>query len=95
MTNKYELVFVLSMELGDDGIEAYQQRVEDLINEHGEVADVDVWGQRRLAYEIEDQREGHYILIHFNSVPEFPEELDRVLKLNDQVLRHMIVRAED
>lgn len=95
MTNKYELVFVLSMELGDDGIEAYQQRVEDLIKEHGEVAEVDVWGQRRLAYEIKDQREGYYILIHFNSEPEFPEELDRVLKLNDQVLRHMIVRAED
>lgn len=95
MTNKYELVFVLSMELGDDGIEAYQQRVEDLINEHGEVTNVDVWGQRKLAYEIQDQREGYYILINFNAEPEFPQELDRVLKLNDQVLRHLIVRAED
>jgi small subunit ribosomal protein S6 len=55
---------------------------------------MDVWGRRRLAYEIDDQKEGYYVLVNFSSEAEFPKELERVLKITDGVMRYMVVRAD-
>jgi small subunit ribosomal protein S6 len=53
---------------------------------------VDEWGKRRLAYLIDDQAEGYYVLVNFSANPDFPAELDRVFKITDGVLRTMIVK---
>ncbi|MDO5733830.1 MAG: 30S ribosomal protein S6 [Eubacteriales bacterium] len=95
MSKQYELIYVLNPQIGEEKIEAAKQRVEDLIAEHGEVVDIDVWGQKRLAYEIEDQTEGFYILVHFKSEADFPKELERVLKISDSVMRYLIVKLEE
>jgi small subunit ribosomal protein S6 len=61
----------------------------------GTVVNVDEWGKRRLAYEINDISEGYYILINFEANPELPKELDRIFRISDSVLRHLIINLEE
>ncbi|MGI6551126.1 MAG: 30S ribosomal protein S6 [Syntrophomonadales bacterium] len=92
----YEMMFILSPELPSEGVEAAKSRVADIIAQtKGELEDFEVWGRRRLAYEIKDFREGLYMLAHFKGTTETINELDRVLKITDDFLRHMIVRKEE
>jgi len=92
----YEMMFILSPELPSEGVEASKSRVADIIAQtKGELEDFEVWGRRRLAYEIKDFREGLYMLAHFKGTTETINELDRVLKITDDFLRHMIVRKEE
>lgn len=93
MTRPYELLFVLNPEIGDEALEAETQKVTNLLSENGTVTETDVWGKRHLAYEIQKLNEGYYVLIHFSSDAEFPVELDRQLKINDRVIRHLITRV--
>ncbi|NLV15666.1 MAG: 30S ribosomal protein S6 [Syntrophomonadaceae bacterium] len=91
----YEMMFILTPELPTESIDAAKDRVADIITQTGgEFQEFDVWGKRRLAYEINDFREGIYILAYFNGTTETVNELDRVLKISDSFLRHMIVRKE-
>jgi small subunit ribosomal protein S6 len=90
------MMFILSPELPSEGVEAAKSRVADIIAQtKGELEDFEVWGRRRLAYEIKDFREGLYMLAHFKGTTETINELDRVLKITDDFLRHMIVRKEE
>ena len=92
----YEMMFILSPELAPEEVEAAKSKVADIIAQtEGELVDCDVWGRRRLAYEIKDFREGLYMLTHFKGTAETVNELDRVLKISDGFLRHMIVRKEE
>jgi small subunit ribosomal protein S6 len=56
---------------------------------------VDEWGKKRLAYEVNDQKEGYYVLMHFSAEPEFPTELERIYKITEGILKYLIVRRED
>lgn len=67
------------------------EKFKALIADNGTVVSVDDWGKRRMAYEINDLREGYYTLIEFESLPSFPAELDRVYKITDGVMRSIIV----
>jgi len=92
----YEMMFILSPELGSEEVEAAKSKVADIIAQNkGELVSFDVWGRRRLAYEIKDFREGLYMLTNFKGTTETVNELDRVLKISDGFLRHMIVRKEE
>ena len=92
----YELMFILhpntEMELQDSLIERYKALVEE---EGGKVTDVRKWGKRRLAYEIADQREGFYVLLNYEAEPKVTDELDRILKITEQIIRFMITRSDD
>ena len=90
----YEAVFVYSMKLGEDGIAAIKEKFQNLIAQNAELGEVDEWGKRRLAYLIDDEEEGFYVLYNFVSGPEFPAELERVSKITDGVLRSMTVRKD-
>ena len=90
----YETVMVLNTKLGEDAIQALVEKFKALIEQNGTINNVDVWGKRRLAYLIEDESEGYYVLIDFTSKPDFPAELDRVYKITDGVLRSLIVTKE-
>ena len=90
----YEAVFVYSMTLGEDGIAAIKEKFQNLIAQNAELGEVDEWGKRRLAYLIDDEEEGFYVLYNFVSGPEFPAELERVSKITDGVLRSMTVRKD-
>ena len=92
---KYESVIVLSTTLGEDGIKAMVEKVSSLISQNGTLDSVDEWGKRRLAYPINDETEGYYVLFNFTSAPAFPAELDRVYKITEGILRTLIVAKED
>ncbi|HKM39920.1 MAG TPA: 30S ribosomal protein S6 [bacterium] len=92
----YELMYLLVPDLEDEDYEAANARYSDLIVESGgKINKVDVWGKRRLAYEIKERREGYYSLIYFEAPAEAVKELDRVLRITENVLRHLIVRHGD
>ncbi len=91
----YETVMVLNTKLGEEAIQALVEKFKTLIQQNGTINNVDVWGKRRLAYLIEDETEGYYVLIDFTSKPDFPAELDRVYKITDGVLRSLITAKQD
>ena len=90
----YEAVLVFSMTLGEDGIAAIKEKFQTLIEQNAELGEVDEWGKRRLAYLINDEEDGFYVLYNFVSGPEFPAELERVSKITEGVLRSMVIRKE-
>ena len=92
MTTKYEAVMVFSLKGGEEAATALQEKFEQLIAANGTVESVDAWGKRRLAYEINYETEAYYVLYNFESGENFPEEMYRVAKITDGVLRTLIVK---
>lgn len=90
----YEAVVVYSVAGGEESVAAAGEKVKGLIEANAEIESVDEWGRRRLAYAINDENEGHYVLYNFSASPAFPAELDRVLKITDGVLRHLVIRKD-
>ncbi|MBQ1183499.1 MAG: 30S ribosomal protein S6 [Clostridia bacterium] len=91
VTNKYEATMVFSVANGEEATTALVEKFKALVAENGTVENVDDWGKRRLAYPINDETEGYYIIVSFESVPTFPAELDRVAKITDGALRVMVI----
>ena len=90
----YESVVVISPTLGEDGIKAMVEKITSLISQNGTLDSVNEWGKRRLAYPINDETEGYYVLFNFTSVPSFPAELDRIYKITEGLLRTLIVAKD-
>ena len=92
----YELLFFVAPTLEEEARANVMGRIESTITAaEGTVDNIDEWGKRKLAYEINKLSEGDYILIDFHADPDHIAELDRVLRINDNVQRHMIVRRND
>ena len=87
---KYETLVVIDPALEDEKKEATIEAVKEIIAADGEVGNVDVWGMRKLAYPINKKSEGYYVVIEFKAEPTLPKELDRRLKISDNVMRHLI-----
>ena len=95
MTRDYELGFILQPEVNEEQTRAILDRVEQVVaNYGGQVVRVNQWGRRRLAYPIQHNRDGYYVFIDMMLTPETVIELDRVLKVSEDVLRHMIKRRD-
>ena len=94
MTN-YEVMFIIDPILEDDKKEATVETVQQIINADGEVSKVDVWGLRKLAYPIQKKNEGYYVVVEFKASPSLLKELDRRLKISDNVMRHMIINKDE
>lgn len=93
--NKYELMFIIDPVLEDDKKEAVIETVKGIIAASGEVADTDIWGLRKLAYPIQKKSEGYYVVMQFSADPELPKELDRRLRISDNVMRHIIINKDE
>lgn len=91
----YETVMVISMKQGEDGIQALIEKFKALIEKHATLQSVDEWGKRKLAYLINKESEGYYVLMNFESEAEFPAELDRIYKITDGVIRSLIIRKPE
>ena len=89
----YELVYVVRPNAEDEVKEAVLNKVQEVISANGEVEKVDTWGNKKLAYPIAKFTEGFYVLVNFKASADLPKELDRNLKINENVIRHMIVCA--
>ena len=90
LNENYEAVVIFSMKQGEESIKESVEKFASLIRDNGTLESVDEWGKRALAYEINDEGEG-YVLYTFNSVPSFPHELERRLRIADGVLRSLVV----
>ena len=93
--NKYETIMVINPTLEEEKIEAIVEKFKALISANGEVTNVDVWGKRKLAYEINDLTEGYYVLVEFTAKPEFPGELERVYKITDGIIRDIVIKKDE
>ena len=92
----YEVLYVLHPELEEEAVEAAITRFEETIARlGGTIAKTDRWGKKRLAYEIKDQLEGFYVLTTFQAPNEASQELDRLMRIADEVLRHLIVKKDE
>lgn len=93
---KYELLYVLQPDLDEEQLKALQEKVAEIITQQGgQIEEVKEWGKRRLAYEIANQMEGFYIEVHFSGSAQVVEELERVIKITNGILRHIVVRIEE
>ena len=90
--NKYEAVLILRANAAEEETVAFGEKMKELISANGELTNVEEWGKKTLAYEIKKQTEGYYILFTFEAKPEFIAELERVLKLDEIVLKDMIIK---
>ena len=91
----YEIVLIFAPNLEEEAREAILKRIDTSIEESGELVLTDPWGMRKLAYEINDFTDGYYVIKDFKSDSETVNELDRICKISDGVIRHMIVRKDD
>ena len=94
LSEKYEAIIVFSLKKTEDEIKALTAKFADLIKANGTLTNIDEWGKRKLAYEINDEGEGYYVLYNFESKPDFPMELERVINITDGVLRSIVVLAQ-
>ena len=91
----YELLFVLDPSLDEETKANLIETVKSVINAGGEAGEADVWGDRRLAYSINKKNTGYYVVIPFKAEAELPKELDRRLRINENVMRHIIVCQDE
>lgn len=87
LSEKYEAMLVFSLKKDEEQIKALVEKFSDLIKANGTLENVDEWGKRKLAYEINYEGEGYYVLYNFESKPDFPAEFERIVSITDGVLR--------
>ena len=93
--NKYELAVVVSAKFEDDERAQVIEKVKALVERFGgQISDVDEWGKKRLAYEIQKMREGFYYFVHFEAETTVPGEIEQRLRIMDNVLRYLCVKQE-
>ena len=93
--NKYELAVVVNAKIEDDARAAVIEKVQKYVTRFGgQISDVEEWGKKRLAYEIQKMREGYYYFIHFESESTCPAEVEKRIRIMDNVLRYLCVRPE-
>ncbi|CAL8900452.1 MAG: 30S ribosomal protein S6 [Kocuria sp.] len=93
---EYELMVILNPEVEERAVEPTLKKfLEVVTKENGTVDKLDIWGRRRLAYEIQKKSEGIYAVVNFTAEPQTAKELDRVLNLNEAVMRTKIIRPEE
>lgn len=88
---KYEVVYIVNPTKSEEETAALVAKFTALAEQHATAVEVEEWGKRKLAYEIDDQTEGYYVLMSFTSGPEFPKELERILGITEGIMRSMIV----
>jgi len=91
LSEKYEAVVVFSVKDGEDNVSALVTKFSDLIKENAELVSIDEWGKRKLAYPINYETDGYYVLYNFNAKPDVPAEFERVINITDGVLRSLVV----
>ncbi|WP_442602494.1 30S ribosomal protein S6 [Paenibacillus sp. KN14-4R] len=89
---KYEVMYIIRTDIEQEAVQSTVEKFQGIItNNGGEITKHDLMGKRRLAYEINKFRDGNYVLVHFTAEPAVVTELDRVMKISDEVIRYLIV----
>lgn len=94
MLNKYESIFIINPELGEDSTKAIVEKFKGLLESSAQLESIDEWGKRKLAYPIDDINDGYYVMLNFSAEPEFPRELERIYKITDGVLKYLVIKKD-
>lgn len=89
---KYEAMIIFTVANSEEETQGLLQKFKALVEENGNLESVDEWGKRRLAYPINDEPDGYYVLLNFASEPDFPQEFERIVKITDGALRSLVIR---
>lgn len=93
---KYEAFYIVKPDLSDGDVQKIADRFKGIVEERGgTVEKAGKWDKRKLAYEIDGHKEGNYILMNFEADPKTPAELNRLMRISDDVIRHRIFKVED
>ena len=95
ITGNYEALYIIEPNRGEEGTAALVAKFKELVEAHGTLSELNEWGIRRLAYPINDLNEGYYVLMVFESKPEFPAELDRIFKITEGIMRSLITCRDE
>jgi len=90
--NKYESVIIINPSVEEEGIKKLTQKITDLINSDGKVENIEEVGTKKLAYEINKNKEGYYVVINFESNPQLVSELERNYRIADEVLKFITIK---
>lgn len=94
--NSYEALYIIKPDMEDEPrAELIAKFAAIVTDDGGEVENIDEWGKRKLAYEIDYIGEGYYVLMNFKAKPELPAELERNFNISDYIMRYMVIRRED
>ena len=93
--NSYETMFIVSLANGEEAAKATVNKFTGLVAANAEVIKIDEWGKRRFAYPIDDMNEGYYTVVTFKSEGAFPAEWQRLMGIDEAVLRAMVIRIDD
>ncbi len=92
--NKYEVLYIIKADIEDEARNALIEKFNTIITDNGgSIDDIDEWGKRKLAYEIDYQSDGYYVLEHFTAPADLPAELERNFRISDSILRYLVTRA--
>ena len=92
----YEALYISNPEMEEGDIQTLSQEVEGLVTSNGgTIVRSEIWGKRKLAYEVKKYSEGNYILLRFQANPDFIQKLEQWFKLNDAVIRYLVVHFDD
>lgn len=93
---KYEIMYIVRPDIEEEAQTALVERFNKVLTDNGaEIEKVDEKGKKRLAYEINDYRDGYYVIINFSSDEQAINEFDRLVKFSDDIIRHMAIREDD
>jgi small subunit ribosomal protein S6 len=93
---KYEIMYIIRPNMEDEERKALVERFNSVLTENGaEITEVKEWGKRRLAYEIKDFRDGYYMIVNVVSEPKAVQEFDRLAKISEDIIRHIVVKEEE
>ena len=93
--NKYESIIIVNPNVDEAGLKALEEKFTGLINENGKVESVENMGKRKLAYEIKKLKEATYMLFNFEAKPEFIQELERIYRITDDIIKFIVVKKEN
>jgi len=93
---KYEAFYIVPATMSDDEVQKVADNFKSVVEKNGgNVESAGKWEKRKLAYEIKGHRDGNYVIMHFDAPPQVPAELNRLMRINDSVIRHTILLRED
>ena len=94
MMKKYETIFIVSTKIGEENVKALVEKFKNLLETSAQLESIDEWGKRRLAYEIDDNNEGYYVLANFSAESTFPHELERLYKITEGIIKYLVIKKD-
>ena len=93
--NQYESVIIINPSLDGDGLKAVITKFTDLINKNGKVESAEELGKKKLAYDVKKNKEGYYVIFTFEAKPDSIDELERVYRIDDNIIKFIVVRKDE